>query len=408
MVTARYPPHMGGIETHVEEVARRLAARDVEVTVLTTDPTGELPREERTDGFVVRRFPAWPRSRDYYLSPSLLQAVWAGDYDLLHVQGVHTILSPLVLLLAQRRSKPTVLTLHTGGNSNGVRNLLRRPQWALQTPILRRVDRVVGVCRYEIELFARSMGVPPWRFTLIRNGSHRLPVSGERPSITGSPLLLSIGRLERFKGHHRAIDAMPELLVQAPAARLAVVGSGPYESSLRARAAELGLGDAVAFASFGPDERGALGSLVRSADAAVLLSDYEANPVAVMEALALGVSVLVADTSGLSELGPEGLARTIGLDASPAEVAEAMLQTADDTRWAEAPPDLPTWEGCADQLFGVYREVLDARRPAGSYSAGSTLADPTGSSLTAERRPAASSSTAERPEVATFHTVGPK
>ena len=40
MVTARALPFMGGIETHVHEVSKRLAASGVQVTVLTTDTTG--------------------------------------------------------------------------------------------------------------------------------------------------------------------------------------------------------------------------------------------------------------------------------------------------------------------------------------------------------------------------------
>ena len=48
MVAARALPFMGGIETHVHEVSRRLAASGVDVTVLTTDTSGKLPRSETT------------------------------------------------------------------------------------------------------------------------------------------------------------------------------------------------------------------------------------------------------------------------------------------------------------------------------------------------------------------------
>jgi hypothetical protein len=38
MVSSRYSPHLGGVEIHVNEVARRMAAtRGLDVTVLTTD-----------------------------------------------------------------------------------------------------------------------------------------------------------------------------------------------------------------------------------------------------------------------------------------------------------------------------------------------------------------------------------
>ena len=75
-----------------------------------------------------------------------------------------------------------------------------------------------------------------------------------------------------------------------------------------------------------------------------------------MGALGRGTRALVADTSGLSELGTAGLATTIDLEASPQEIAAAVLTL------AAAPPvsspAIPTWDDCADQLHALYREVV--------------------------------------------------
>jgi hypothetical protein len=45
MVSSRYSPLVGGVETHVQEVARRISAKGLDLTVLTTDLTGELSPE---------------------------------------------------------------------------------------------------------------------------------------------------------------------------------------------------------------------------------------------------------------------------------------------------------------------------------------------------------------------------
>lgn len=50
MVAARCFPFMGGIELHIHEVAPRLAALGHDLTLLTTDPVGNLPREEAFSG----------------------------------------------------------------------------------------------------------------------------------------------------------------------------------------------------------------------------------------------------------------------------------------------------------------------------------------------------------------------
>src|SRR5205085_2938136 len=69
-VSARYPPFVGGTEIHTAEVARRMAERGHDVTVLTTAfeplPTGE----EFVDGVRVVRVRAWPADYDLYFAPA--------------------------------------------------------------------------------------------------------------------------------------------------------------------------------------------------------------------------------------------------------------------------------------------------------------------------------------------------
>jgi glycosyltransferase involved in cell wall biosynthesis len=98
-----------------------------------------------------------------------------------------------------------------------------------------------------------------------------------------------------------------------------------------------------------------MGKLVADADVLCLLSEYEAHPVAVMEGVGAGTKVLVADTSGLTELGTTGLATTIALHASAEQLAAAVLGVAAAS--PPAPPDLPSWDACAESLQSLYREV---------------------------------------------------
>jgi glycosyltransferase involved in cell wall biosynthesis len=364
MVAARAHPMLGGIETHVHEVAGRLAGRGVAVTVHTTDLNRELPTAEEVSGYRIIRHPAGPRDRDYYLSPSLTRAVRRIEADVVHVQGVHTFVAPAALWAAQRAGVPSVLTFHTGGHSSRLRERMRSAQWRTIGPLVRKASARVAVCQYEIDEFSRILGLAPDRFCLVRNGSEALPVdvdgavAAALPS--GDPLVLSIGRLEHYKGHHRVIAALPALLRQAPGAHLVLVGSGPYEDELRELAASLGVACSVSYRTFGPGERGALGTLVARADVVTLLSEYEAHPVAVMEALGLARPVVVADTSGLHELGESGLVSLVPLDAGAEHVASALLREARGNRWAGGPPPLPTWDDCADSLLDLYRDVSHA------------------------------------------------
>ena len=259
------------------------------------------------------------------------------------------------LAAARHTGTPSVLTFHTGGHSSGLRELLRPVQWKLLGPLLRSAAALVAVCEFERAMFARALRIDESSIRLIRNGCEPLPVDDSAPPTAGDPLVISIGRFEEYKGHHRILKAMPEILRRAPEARLELIGSGPFEQPLRDMARDLGVAEEVTIRSFGPDERGRLGRVVSDADVFCLLSEYEAHPVSVMEAVGTGTKALVADTSGLSELGTAGLATTIALEASPQEIATAVLALAAEP--PAAAPEIPTWDGCADQLHTLYREV---------------------------------------------------
>jgi glycosyltransferase involved in cell wall biosynthesis len=360
MVTAKCQPEIGGIESHVAEVASRLVARGYDLEILTTDRSRALPRVERVDGYVIRRFRTFPSSRDWYFSPGLFLAALRTRYDLIHIQGVHTLVPPLAMLAAVLRRAPFLLTLHTGGNSSAFREGYRSTQWRLIAPLLRRARVIIGVCAYEARRFEKITGKRPGDIPVIRNGGSLPAVAGTVPTEPG--LILSVGRLERFKGHHRVIEALPYLLKTRPEARVEILGSGPYEAELLALAAELGVADKVTISFVPPVDRAEMATRVARGSVMALLSDYEAHPVAVMEALTLGLPVVISLTSGLTELAEMGWAVGVDAHASAEETARAIERQLDEPLLPDA-SELPTWGTCAAALADTYDSIVEGRRP---------------------------------------------
>lgn len=358
MVTPRSPLLQGGVERHVMEVSKRVAAAGQGVEVLCSDPGGPPTRVERRDGVEIRSVRAYPAGRDWCLAPRLWPEMKRSSADVIHVQSYHTLVAPLAMLRALVLRVPYVVTFHGGGHSLAHRNSARRLQRRLLRPLLRRAVKLIAVASFEIEEYGDELGLPAERFVLIPNGTDLSfsAVGGRTPRRDGPPVLATVGRLERYKGHHLVIAAFPEVLRRLPDARLLVVGKGLYEPELRAQAEQLGIGDRVEFTSTPPDRPEAMAELLAEVPLVVLMSEFETHPLVALEAAAAGCRLVVADASGLGELAAEGLARPVPIDATPAALAEVVEE---ELARKDPPPEpkLSSWDECAASLLDLYRSI---------------------------------------------------
>ena len=287
--------------------------------------------------------------------PAAIRAVGA---DLVHVQSYHTLIGPLAMATALRCKLPYVVTFHGGGHSSPIRSRIRPAQIIALRYLLRRSECLIATARFEIEHYGRLLGLGAEHFAYLPNGSE-LPVLA-RAAEVDRHLIVSLGRLERYKGHHRAIEALPYVLADDPDARLWIAGSGPYERELRALALRLGVADRVEIREVPGVERARYAEELARARLAVLLSDFETHPLAAIEAAALGVPLVVTEGSGLTELVRDGVADGIPASADARAVARAIVAALHRPAPSQS-PKLPTWDEYADKLADLYRAIVRTR-----------------------------------------------
>jgi glycosyltransferase involved in cell wall biosynthesis len=252
---------------------------------------------------------------------------------------------------AARAAIPYVLTFHGGGSSSRARMSVRAGQLRMLGPLLRRASALVAIADFEIKEYGPLIGVRPSRWVKIPNGAD-LP-SGVTEIPSPGRLIMSVGRLESYKGHRRVIAALPYVVEHEPDARLWIAGSGPDEPTLRNLAVKLGVTDRV---EIGGAERTMMAGRLKGADVMVLLSDFESHPLAVLEAASLGIPAVVADNSGMAELAEQGFAHAVSLDRSPEVHAEAILRAMNVAPHAPV-GGIPTWDDCTRELASLYRAV---------------------------------------------------
>jgi glycosyltransferase involved in cell wall biosynthesis len=127
----------------------------------------------------------------------------------------------------------------------------------------------------------------------------------------------NIAHLRRQKGHDTWLDAAHLVLAERPETTFVIVGREKepgYQAGLEEHAARLGIAERVRFAGFQPDPYPYLASF----DVFLMASEFEGFPIALVEAMAMGVPVVSTDVGGVGEaLGPD----RVGLVAPSGDAA---------------------------------------------------------------------------------------
>ena len=342
-VCPRYSPHIGGVETHVEEVGKRLARKGHDVTVLTTDPSGRLPKSDTIEGVKVLRFPSIAPGDAYYLSLSLRSYMRKAEgFDVVHAHGYHAFPA---YFAASAKAPRFIFTPHYHGHGHtAFRDLLLKPYALLGKRIFERADRVICVSNFEKSLVCRDFKCNG-KAAVIPNGVNKAEFQGPEPYPKGLKVILYIGRLEEYKGVQYAIRALPFL----PWHRLHVIGKGPYKDSLVKEAIAAGVKDKVAFMADQP--RPDLLRWYATADVFVMLSRFEAYGITVAEALTAGVPCIVASGSALSEFVGTSC-KAVDLPVAGETLAEYITAA----QFKDMPGNVLDWDEVAERVLKVYEE----------------------------------------------------
>ncbi|HEV8361602.1 MAG TPA: glycosyltransferase family 4 protein [Candidatus Thermoplasmatota archaeon] len=376
-VCIRFPPALGGVETHVHQLGAALAARGHAVEVATSDLRSEFPwarlaEEELVDAgpLAVHRFRAATLGGSAHWPWMQGLAGWlarrARTFDVLHAHsyGYHHTLA--ALLAARLARTPMVLTPHfhphwsmeLGARRQQLRGAFDATLgWTQRT----QPDAIVCVSRAEAALLAARAG----KVRVIPNGVDPAPwaaARGEglraRLGVRG-PVALYVGRLAGNKGLPTLLDAWARL----PAGDLLVVGEGHLRAQVEERAARPDLAGRVRLLGPVPDAQ--LREATAACDVLVLPSEYEAFGIVLLEAMAAGKPCVAARAGGMPEVVEDGVTGLLVPHGDAAALAAALAQLANDPKLAAAMgragqqrvQDRYTWSAVAERTEALYREL---------------------------------------------------
>jgi glycosyltransferase involved in cell wall biosynthesis len=112
-----------------------------------------------------------------------------------------------------------------------------------------------------------------------------------------SPVIGTISRLSRQKGHKYLLNAFVDLVGSFPELKLLIVGSGPLEEELKVMAQKLGLSKSVIFTGARRD----IPEILKALDIFAMPSLWEGFPVSLLEAFATGLPVVASPVGGVAD-----------------------------------------------------------------------------------------------------------
>lgn len=360
------PQVQGGVEKHVEELARVFVEKGWDVEVLGRKPYLTQKKPYQWEGVQVT--PLWaPLSTKFEAIAHTFLGVLVAAIrrpDILHIHAIGpALLTPLARLLGLK----TVVT-HHGFDYNRdkwgglARKMLKTGEWAG----MRFASERIAVSRHIVETMAERYQVSA---QFIPNGVTLRESAGtsvvlQQFDLIEKQYVVMVARIVPEKNQHDLIAAFGAMQADGfhTDKKLVIVGAAdhqsPYVDQVKVLAAQT-----PNVVLTGMQRGDDLAALYRNAALFVLPSSHEGMPIAMMEAMGYGLPVLASNITANLEVGlPEGdyfplgdtqaLARQMAVKLDqPFSPEQAKAQSAEVAATYG-------WSGIADQTLAVYQRLI--------------------------------------------------
>ncbi len=268
--------------------------------------------------------------------PIIVRAVRERAIDILHINnggypGGETC--RLAALAARRAGIPLrVMTYH---NLAEPLTFPKRLDRALDARVRSALQAVIAASLAsarslrDVRAFPGAMpGVIPYGIAEpARASAERLGALRAELRLDGHQVVGSVGSFEPRKGQDVLVRALPAIRALVPTAKVIFIGEGERRAAVQALAHELGVGDAVTFTGHRQD---VLDIMCAMDVLAVPSTAYESLPYVVLEAMAVGKSVVGTRVAGIPEAIEDGVTGTLVSPGDAAALAQALVAVLSD------------------------------------------------------------------------------
>lgn len=245
----------------------------------------------------------------------LVWGMWRGEIDLVHIHmaSYGSVLRKGILVwLGRLLGKPVVLHLHGADFVEFVEGLSpRQRRWLIQT--MDQAARIVVIGCYWQEYVTKQLHLDPAKVALVPNGVPAPPMT--KLSFRSICHLLTLGELGPRKGTPEILLALNNSLVRNLEWNATLAGNGLVAETSH-QVAQLGLTHRIQVPGWVDQAKAR--ALLASSDIFLLPSRLEGLPMAILEAMAVGVVVIATPVGAIPDAIEDGVT---GLLVSPGDAS---------------------------------------------------------------------------------------
>jgi len=287
-----------------------------------------------------------------------------NDFDVIHVHDWLCI--PAGIAAKEVSGKPLVVHIHaTEFDRSG--SLPHPLVYAIEEQGMQKAERVVAVSEFTKNKIIDCYGIEERKIRVVYNAVDNdfsaFSVRGANELLAlkreGHKIVVFVGRITLQKGPDYFLRAAQKVLAYKPKVFFVIAGSGDMHAQIIEQAVHLGIADKVFFAGFVRGEE--LKKIYLAADLFVMPSVSEPFGITALEAVSLGVPIVISKQSGVQEL----IRNALKVDFwDIEEMANKILACLDysvlpHTLKEESQKDLAkiSWHKSAQQCVKIYQEL---------------------------------------------------
>jgi len=332
--------------------------------------SSELPKEEIVDGICVSRYPFTELPIVKSFSVKLIKNVSFSDFDIVHFQGLHRLLSRWLLQKTLEKKIKIVTTHALHESARILEQGTNRLMYPFFIDSLKDMDHIIALSRIDLKLL-RHLGIRKDRITVIPNGIDPRKFEKKRRFVEGNDKLkiLCVARFAQNKNYELLLSVLNKLKDRLNIEAYFVGKPDDYKYIEKiVGIVKKNRLEKVVKISLSLDVP-ALIDCYLSCDLFVLPSVMETFPLVVLEAMYAGLPIVATRVGGIPEIITNGVNGFLVLPSDPGELYRKCLSLLKDKEMRNKmrianreTAEKYTWSKIALSTYDLYQGLLEKRR----------------------------------------------